>query len=62
MNNFVKYFFASLLINLFSSLAVAHGDVQPQPVDTTGLEDLGDDWLARNPYSGNETADRKSVV
>jgi cytochrome c-550 PedF len=56
MNNFVKYFFASLLINLFSSLAVAHGDVQPQPVDTTGLEDLGDDWLARNPYSGNETA------
>ena len=34
----------------------AHGDVQPQAVDTTGLEPLGEAWLERNPYSGNETA------
>ncbi len=33
-----------------------HGDVQPQAVDTTGLEPLGDDWLLENPYSGNELA------
>ncbi|MCC0007306.1 MAG: cytochrome c-550 PedF [Hyphomicrobiaceae bacterium] len=34
----------------------AHGDVQPQPVDTTGLEQLGEAWREKNPYSGNELA------
>jgi len=29
---------------------LAHGDGAPQPVDTTGLEPLGDEWLATNPY------------
>jgi cytochrome c-550 PedF len=36
--------------------ALAHGDVTPQPVDTTGLEPLGSDWRAANPYRGNEVA------
>lgn len=39
-----------------SERAMAHGDVQPQPVDTTGLEPLGDEWRTENPYRGNETA------
>ena len=30
-----------------------HGNVQPQAVDTTGLESLGDEWLAENPYRDN---------
>ena len=34
----------------------AHGDVSPQPVDTTGLEELGDEWRETNPYRGNERA------
>ena len=34
----------------------AHGNVTPQPVDTTGLAPLGDDWRNVNPYSGNATA------
>jgi cytochrome c-550 PedF len=34
----------------------AHGDVTPQPVDTTGLESLKDEWRPENPYRGNETA------
>lgn len=34
----------------------AHGDVQPQPVDTTGLDKLGEEWREKNPYSGNELA------
>lgn len=34
----------------------AHGDVQPQPVDTTGLKPLGEEWVATNPYKGDETA------
>lgn len=36
--------------------ALAHGDVQPQPVDTTGLDPLGEEWKAENPYRGNATA------
>ncbi len=33
----------------------AHGDVAPQAVDTTGLPETGDEWLAENPYRA-ETA------
>ena len=28
----------------------AHGDVAPQPVDTAGLPELGNEWLYENPY------------
>ncbi|MDX2259094.1 MAG: cytochrome c-550 PedF [Hyphomicrobiaceae bacterium] len=34
----------------------AHGDVQPQPVDTTGLDPLGAEWRTSNPYRGNPKA------
>ena len=34
----------------------AHGDMSPQPVDTTGLEPLGEGWRKSNPYRGNEKA------
>lgn len=56
---FPKYSLILLAVFSFaisSKVAVAHGDVTPQPVDTTGLEDLGDEWKERNPYVGNETA------
>ena len=29
---------------------LAHGDVAPQAVDTTGLPELGEEWLAQNPW------------
>ena len=32
------------------SEALAHGDGAPQPVDTTGLAPLGDEWRGTNPY------------
>ncbi len=35
---------------------LAHGDVTPQPIDTKGLDPLGDDWRPSNPYRGNQTA------
>ena len=44
------------VISVSGATVYAHGDVQPQAVDTTGLEPLGDTWRERNPYSGNETA------
>ena len=34
----------------------AHGNVTPQPVDTTGLPKLGTDWAKVNPYRGNALA------
>ena len=34
----------------------AHGDSAPQPVDTEGLDKLGEEWLAENPYKQNELA------
>ncbi len=33
-----------------SSLALAHGDLTPQAVDTKGLEPLGKEWRDTNPY------------
>ena len=30
--------------------AHGHGDVAPQPVDTTALPDVGEEWLIENPY------------
>jgi cytochrome c-550 PedF len=38
------------------SVAFGHGDVQPQPVDTTGLAPLGEAWKEENPYRGDAKA------
>ncbi len=46
----------TLILAAFAGKALAHGDVQPQPVDTGNLEKLGDEWLEENPYVGNEEA------
>lgn len=40
---------AAVLI-VAATLADAHGDVAPQPVNTDALPDVGEDWLAENPY------------
>lgn len=32
----------------------AHGDVKPQAIDTTGLPDLGEEWLEENPFRDPE--------
>lgn len=39
-----------------STAALAHGDVTPQAVDTSGLDKLGEDWRDANPYRGNPRA------
>lgn len=33
-----------------AGLALAHGDVAPQPVNTEALPDIGEEWLTENPY------------
>jgi hypothetical protein len=37
-------------LTLAASLAFAHGDVAPQPVNTDALPDVGEEWLTENPY------------
>ena len=34
---------------------VAHGDVSPQAIDTSGLPDLGEEWLTENPWRDPES-------
>ncbi len=47
---------AAFLFSAATPLAFAHGDVVPHAVDTTGLKDLGAEWLETNPYRKNQTA------
>ena len=49
---------ATLAITASASLAIAHGDVTPQAVDTSSLTQLGEDWRIANPYRGNADAIR----
>lgn len=48
---------ASAAVAVTTSLfAVAHGNVTPQGVDTTGLPVLGEKWRDENPYKDNKLA------
>ncbi len=46
--------FLALLVS--QAAVLAHGDVQPQPVDTKGLDPLGSEWKEENPYRDNAKA------
>lgn len=39
-----------------AGLALAHGDVTPQAVDTSSLPQLGADWRTENPYRKHDKA------
>jgi cytochrome c-550 PedF len=49
---------ATLTIGATAQSVFAHGDVTPQAVDTTGLKNLGADFLPANPYRKDKTAIR----
>ncbi len=40
----------------------AHGDVAPQAVDTSGLPNLGDEWLEENPWRDPEGENWKRAI
>lgn len=42
---------------LSAGLALAHGDVTPQPVNTDALPDVGEEWLTENPYRADKAGD-----
>ena len=41
----------------WGSLANAHGDVAPQPVNTDALPEVGEEWLTENPYRAEKAGD-----
>ena len=41
---------SALILTATAGMALAHGDVAPQAVDTTGLPTVGEEWLTENPY------------
>ena len=45
-----------LVLGAAATQVSAHGDVVPHAVDTTGLKNLGADWLPSNPYRKDPTA------
>jgi cytochrome c-550 PedF len=42
----------SALLPVTAVMALAHGNVTPQPIGSTGLEPVGTEWLTENPYRG----------
>lgn len=62
MNN--KKILHALLASLAlgaASQAMAHGDVTPQAVNTSGLEQLGEEWRDENPYRAPSEHNAKAV-
>jgi cytochrome c-550 PedF len=53
--NFKAWLVAAALA-LTGGLALAHGDVTPQAVDTHELPQLGDAWRDENPFRKNDKA------
>ena len=45
------------VLSVAATLAVAHGDVAPQAVDTTGLPTIEGDWLTENPYRADKVGE-----
>ncbi len=54
MNNFKNRLGWLALVGLIGAAlplsVMSHGDVQPQAVDTTGLDSIGKEWAEENPY------------
>ena len=46
----ISPFIAATALAGIATLALAHGDVAPQPVNTEGLPETGEEWLMENPY------------
>ncbi len=53
---YIVYVSIVVAVLVLPEAVLAHGDVQPQAVDTTGLEPLGEEWREVNPYLGNARA------
>jgi cytochrome c-550 PedF len=48
--NFALGVIVVLAVAAPATLSYGHGDVAPQPIDVTGLDTVGTEWLTENPY------------
>lgn len=51
----------ALALACSASVAMAHGDVVPQAVDTSTLPQLGSKWLDANPYGKDNAAHKEAL-
>ncbi len=56
MKAVLKHALWALALAASAQVALAHGDVTPQVVDTKSLPTLGAEWKPENPYRGNAAA------
>ena len=49
--------FAGLALAALATMAFAHGDVAPQPVNTDALPEVGEEWQGLNPYRADTAGD-----
>ncbi|GGF68928.1 cytochrome c-550 PedF [Terasakiella brassicae] len=52
---------ASAIVTGVATAAIAHGDVTPQAVDTSGLPQLGEEWLDENPFRDDQNLKPRAV-
>ncbi len=52
---------ASAIVTGIATEALAHGDVTPQAVDTSGLPQLGEEWLDENPFRDDQNLKSRAV-
>ena len=57
MTYFARGLAAALALAGLTSVAFGHGDVNPQPVNTDALPDVGEEWLIENPYRAEKAGD-----
>ena len=50
MRRTISLFIGASALAVTATIALAHGDVAPQPVNTEGLPETGEEWLTENPY------------
>ncbi len=50
MKNSMRSTIVFAALGLCAGLAFGHGDVQPQPINTDGLNSVGTEWLKENPF------------
>jgi len=49
-------------ISFYTYSLAAHGPVTPQPIDTSELPQLGEEWLVRNPYRTQTGSIREQIL
>jgi cytochrome c-550 PedF len=57
----LRHLSAVVALVAITGFAFGHGDVTPQPVDVTGLNPTGADWLKENPYRADEAQKKLAV-